>query len=417
MSNSNLPSLDEYLKEQYNDHTSTHKNYSNNDNNFNGHKICQNANVESQTIEKSSISDSISLSANNNNYFGSIAGTFIKSITGSLSGSRIGSALFNFSDEEKNKDKNSEEKTETKESKGNFHQISNAHSLNNFKSAIKEFPVDQQKFTNIKLDNKTDNLPNLSNPVVSDTLLIHNNNNLQDDQNQNLLTINFRSELNNFPSTNTSKDFYEDKEFLRQEKLETGVIRRLVKTSESKEKVSQSSSSKSLTKHQKTYIKMASQLTKQQMEDFKEAFSIFDKDGDGTISIDELQIVMSQLGHYLSSQELNRVIEQYDTDGDGTIDFEEFLNMMAKKLKDTDAEEEIEEAFKCLDRNGDGEITADEMKYYMMNYGEVMDEEEADLLIKFADRNGDGLIEFKEFCHLMLNDLPKELMNEYQNHM
>ena len=35
-----------------------------------------------------------------------------------------------------------------------------------------------------------------------------------------------------------------------------------------------------------------------------------------------------------------------DADGNGTIDFPEFLTLMARKMKDTDSEEEILEAFK-----------------------------------------------------------------------
>jgi calmodulin len=39
-------------------------------------------------------------------------------------------------------------------------------------------------------------------------------------------------------------------------------------------------------------------------------------------------------------------LAQVDADGNGTIDFPEFLNMMARKMKDTDSEEEIIEAFR-----------------------------------------------------------------------
>ncbi len=39
---------------------------------------------------------------------------------------------------------------------------------------------------------------------------------------------------------------------------------------------------------------------------------------------------------------------QVDADGNGTIDFPEFLTLMARKMKDTDSEEEILEAFKVL---------------------------------------------------------------------
>ncbi len=41
-----------------------------------------------------------------------------------------------------------------------------------------------------------------------------------------------------------------------------------------------------------------------------------------------------------------RGADQVDADGNGTIDFPEFLTLMARKMKDTDSEEEILEAFK-----------------------------------------------------------------------
>lgn len=45
-----------------------------------------------------------------------------------------------------------------------------------------------------------------------------------------------------------------------------------------------------------------------------------------------------------------RVCMQVDADGNGTIDFPEFLTLMARKMKDTDSEEEILEAFKVFDK-------------------------------------------------------------------
>jgi calmodulin len=62
-------------------------------------------------------------------------------------------------------------------------------------------------------------------------------------------------------------------------------------------------------------------------------------------------------------------INEVDVDGNGTIDFGEFLTMMAKKLKDTDREEEIRQAFKVFDKNGDGYVTSDELATVMANLG------------------------------------------------
>ena len=43
-----------------------------------------------------------------------------------------------------------------------------------------------------------------------------------------------------------------------------------------------------------------------------------------------------------------------DSDGNGEIDFDEFLSMMAKKLKETDLEEDIREAFRVFDNKNSG---------------------------------------------------------------
>jgi len=50
------------------------------------------------------------------------------------------------------------------------------------------------------------------------------------------------------------------------------------------------------------------------------------------------------------------LINEEDADGNGTIDFPVFLTMMAHKMKDTDSEEEIIEAFKVFDKDGNGFI-------------------------------------------------------------
>ena len=56
----------------------------------------------------------------------------------------------------------------------------------------------------------------------------------------------------------------------------------------------------------------SAQLSEEQIEEFKEAFSVFDKDGDGTITLDELSIVMKSLGRNATREELKAMIAEVD---------------------------------------------------------------------------------------------------------
>jgi len=147
---------------------------------------------------------------------------------------------------------------------------------------------------------------------------------------------------------------------------------------------------------------MADNLTEEQIAEFKEAFSLFDKDGDGTITTKELGTVMRSLGQNPTEAELQDMINEVDADGNGTIDFPEFLSLMARKMKDTDTEEELVEAFKVFDRDGNGLISAAELRHVMTNLGEKLTDEEVDEMIREADVDGDGHINYEEFVRMMM---------------
>ena len=63
---------------------------------------------------------------------------------------------------------------------------------------------------------------------------------------------------------------------------------------------------------------------------FEAAFKVFDKNGDGSISHDEMKIVMKELGDEMTDKEIDDLIEEADEDGDGEIDYDEFCKMMTK---------------------------------------------------------------------------------------
>ncbi|KAL6640476.1 hypothetical protein ACP70R_021599 [Stipagrostis hirtigluma subsp. patula] len=145
-------------------------------------------------------------------------------------------------------------------------------------------------------------------------------------------------------------------------------------------------------------------LSKEQIKEFREAFNLFDKDGDGTITTKELGTVMKSLGQSPTEAELRDMIDEVDADGSGSIDFDEFLTLVARNAREADAgaEEEIREAFHVFDKDQNGFITRDELAQVMKNLGEKLAEEEIAEMLREADVDGDGQISYKEFAKVML---------------
>ncbi len=91
--------------------------------------------------------------------------------------------------------------------------------------------------------------------------------------------------------------------------------------------------------------------------------------------------------------------------------------MMAKKMKDTDSEEEIREAFKVFDKDGDGFISASELRHVMTNLGEKLTDEEVDEMIREADMDGDGKVNYEGRLTLTWMDITMYYMFVNQRYM
>merc|ERR1711930_45130 len=65
--------------------------------------------------------------------------------------------------------------------------------------------------------------------------------------------------------------------------------------------------------------------------ELKDAFRIYDKNGEGFITMDTLRGLISELLAPLTDEELDGIIAELDEDGSGTMDFDEFCEMMMTK--------------------------------------------------------------------------------------
>ena len=65
-------------------------------------------------------------------------------------------------------------------------------------------------------------------------------------------------------------------------------------------------------------------------EEMMKAFNLFDVDGSGGITLENLRIVANQLGETMTDKELEEMIKEADINNDGVVDAAEFVRIMKK---------------------------------------------------------------------------------------
>ena len=123
-------------------------------------------------------------------------------------------------------------------------------------------------------------------------------------------------------------------------------------------------------------------------------FEMFDVDNDKSISVKELSTIMRSLGQNPTEEEVSKMMEDADDDGSGTIDFFEFCNLMAKRIKETEQDEELIEVFNLFDKNDDQTIDWRDLREVFVELGHEITEQDCQLLVKLHDTDGDGRLNF-----------------------
>lgn len=147
---------------------------------------------------------------------------------------------------------------------------------------------------------------------------------------------------------------------------------------------------------------MDEKFTEKEHKSFQNAFTLFDKDHDGKLSIKEVEDVLRFLGKDPLEYEMDLVLKDLDMYGNGTIAFPQFLHLLSQSYNNTKFKvEEMKAVFRIFDKDGDGFISADEIQQVMSNHGDTFTDEQVKQMMKGADANGDGKIDYDEFVKLM----------------
>ncbi|GAA5801745.1 hypothetical protein HPULCUR_007197 [Helicostylum pulchrum] len=172
-------------------------------------------------------------------------------------------------------------------------------------------------------------------------------------------------------------------------------------------------------------------VSDEELKSLREAFNLYDKDKNGAINLQEFAEIVKSLEIVTDEKKIQSLVKEVDSNQDGHIDFNEFVNAMTSLLGSTQQDnslrkwstypiggddkkektytrrmskhesDELRLCFEKFDKNGDGQISVNELKEVMERLGEKLSENELNEMINDADTNKDGFIDFDEFKALI----------------
>ena len=151
------------------------------------------------------------------------------------------------------------------------------------------------------------------------------------------------------------------------------------------------------------------------------AFNLYDTKNNGAIELDQVMKIVKSLGIMsLNDESIQELVIRNDENKDERIEFDEFVNIMTELISHSPPSsptiqkkgnyvrsmsrheiDELKACFEKFDKNGDGQISEEELKELMNEIGEKLNEKEIKDMMKDADTNKDGFIDFEEFKQLI----------------
>nr|XP_031835643.1 troponin C-like [Nomia melanderi] len=145
----------------------------------------------------------------------------------------------------------------------------------------------------------------------------------------------------------------------------------------------------------------------QKMAVMRKAFQMFDTTKSGFIDTLKISTILNTMGQLFDDSELNALIQENDPEGTGKVNFDVFCRIAGRFLEEEDAEamqEELKEAFRLYDREGNGYITTATLKEILAALDDKLTSADLDGIIAEIDTDGSGTVDFDEFMEMMTGE-------------
>ncbi|XP_015438823.1 PREDICTED: troponin C [Dufourea novaeangliae] len=145
----------------------------------------------------------------------------------------------------------------------------------------------------------------------------------------------------------------------------------------------------------------------QKMAVMRKAFQMFDTTKSGVIDTLKISTILNTMGQLFDDAELNSLIQENDPEGIGKVNFDGFCKIAGRFLEEEDAEamqEELKEAFRLYDREGNGYITTATLKEILAALDDKLTSADLDGIIAEIDTDGSGTVDFDEFMEMMTGE-------------
>ena len=147
-------------------------------------------------------------------------------------------------------------------------------------------------------------------------------------------------------------------------------------------------------------------FTAQELRDLRAVFDIYSTTATEEITVKDLKRILNVLGFNCSRQRLVEALKDNShsiVGEDFAVRFEHLLNVVDKlQGDDYDLYGEIEQAFDIINVNGDGQISAADIRTTAKNFGLKLSRVDIEDMIEEADKNGDGLVSRQEFFNVVM---------------